>query len=50
MVGDPNFPSYEGQDVIVATPTITAFRNYMESKIFPFEYDHAMALFKFFIC
>lgn len=48
IVGDPNFPTYQGQEVIVATPTITTFRNYMESKSFPFEYDHAMALFKFF--
>lgn len=47
LVGDPNYPTFEGQDVIVATPTIQAFKNYMESKTFPFQYDHAMALFKY---
>ncbi|RNA07290.1 A disintegrin and metallo ase with thrombospondin motifs 5-like [Brachionus plicatilis] len=46
LVGDPNNPTYDNQDVIVATPTIQSFKNYMESKTFPFEYDHAMALFK----
>ncbi|CAF0856252.1 unnamed protein product [Brachionus calyciflorus] len=46
IVGDPSNPTYQGQDVLVGTPTITRFRSFMNSKMFPFEYDHAMGLIK----
>lgn len=46
-VGDPLYPAYNGRQVVVATPALNAFANYMNSKSLPFSYDHAVALFKY---
>ena len=46
MVGDKYHKNYKGQEVIVAGDTLAAFRDFMEEKEFPFEYDHAVGLFK----
>ena len=45
LVGDPKYPTYNGNEVILAKKTLHAFTSYMNSKKFNFEYDHAAALF-----
>ncbi len=45
MVGDPNNLSYEGKDVLITTAAFDAFANFMNSKKFPFAYDHAVGVF-----
>ena len=44
-VGLSGFTSFEGRDVVVASPTLNAFIAYMNAKTFSFKYDHAVALF-----
>ncbi|RNA12759.1 A disintegrin and metallo ase with thrombospondin motifs 3-like [Brachionus plicatilis] len=44
-VGDSNFSTYEGKEVVITDKTLTAFTNFMNSKTFQFTYDHAVALF-----
>ena len=38
-------PSFNNRPVLVAGRTIQAFAEFVESKQFPFEYDHAVGLF-----
>jgi hypothetical protein len=46
LVGDPKYPlSGNGYEVVLTKKTLNAFTNYMNSKKFDFEYDHAAALF-----
>lgn len=40
-------PTYNGRYVVVGTPTLTAFGNYMQSQSFSFNYDHAFAVFEY---
>jgi hypothetical protein len=42
-VREPTYPTYRGREVVVATPTLEAFASFMNSKKFPFEFDHAAA-------
>ena len=48
--GYPNYTGFNGitREVVQATPILTAFRSYMESQSFPFTYDHAVGIFKYF--
>lgn len=46
LVGHPEFETYKGREVLVTSRTIKAFGDWMERKSFPFEYDHAVGLFK----
>ncbi|CAF0730331.1 unnamed protein product [Brachionus calyciflorus] len=43
--GDLNFPIYKGKETLVIDKTFKNFADYMNSKTFPFEYDHAAGLF-----
>jgi hypothetical protein len=45
-VGVAGTPIYNNKEVIQATPTISAFRSFMESQTFPFTYDHAFGMFE----
>jgi hypothetical protein len=47
LVGDINYPTYNGRPVVVTTKTLDAFINYMNSLKLPFAYDHAVGLFKY---
>lgn len=46
-VGDQYNLNYKEKEVIVAGKTLTAFKDFMEEKKLPFEYDHAVGLFKY---
>ncbi|CAF0730538.1 unnamed protein product [Brachionus calyciflorus] len=43
--GDLNFPTYNGRETLVIDKAFQNFANYMNSKTFPFQYDHAAGLF-----
>ena len=45
LVGDPKYPNYKGNEVVLTNSTLYAFAAYMNSKKFPFTYDQATALF-----
>ena len=47
IVGEAANPTYNGRDVILMTPTLTAFKDYMNSLTLSFDFDHAIGLFKF---
>ena len=47
VVGDSNYPTYNGRDVVVSTLTLTEFMNYMNSLSLPFTYDHAVGWLKY---
>ena len=44
-MGDPNYPTFNGLEVIVSTLTLSAFATYMNSKQIPFTYDTAAGMF-----
>ncbi len=44
-VGYINRPTFQDKEVVDADLALVAFRNYMNSKTFTFEYDHAAAFF-----
>jgi hypothetical protein len=44
-VGDPSHPTYNGRQVVLATPALESFASYMNSKNFPFTFDHAVGFF-----
>ena len=46
VVGEAANPTYNGREVILMTPTLTAFKDYMNSLTLSFDYDHAIGLFK----
>jgi hypothetical protein len=46
LVGDANTTSYMGKEVVLATKTLEAFTNFMNSQKFLFSYDHAVGLLK----
>ncbi len=41
VVGDPNYPSWNTRPVLVATPTLNRFIDFMNSQKLPFDYDYA---------
>jgi hypothetical protein len=45
LVGDQNYPTYNGLEVIVSSAALPSFTSYMNSKKFPFSYDNAIGLF-----
>lgn len=46
LVGEFSNPTFNGREVVLTTKTYNAFADYMNRKKFPFEFDHAAALFK----
>lgn len=44
LVGDPNYPTYNGIEVITSS-ALQSFASYMNSKNFPFAYDTAVGMF-----
>jgi hypothetical protein len=46
VVGEAANPTYNGREVILMTPTLTAFKDYMNSLTLSFDFDHAIGLFK----
>ena len=46
LVGHSDYEIFEGKDVLVTEKTIAAFSEWMETRTFPFHYDHAVGLFK----
>ncbi|RNA38761.1 A disintegrin and metallo ase with thrombospondin motifs 3-like [Brachionus plicatilis] len=45
LVGEFSNPTFNGREVVLTTKTYNAFADYMNRKKFPFEFDHAAALF-----
>ncbi len=43
--GDPNYPTYNGKQVILSSSTLQNFATYMNGKSFPFTYDRAVGMF-----
>ena len=41
VVGDPNYPTYNGRQVILTTATLQNFTAYMNGLSLSFTYDHA---------
>jgi hypothetical protein len=46
FVGVPEYPTYNSKEVIQSTRTLLAFRSFLATQLFPFEYDHAFGLFE----
>ena len=46
IVGDPSYPTYKNRPVIVSGSALTNLTSFMNSKAFPFKYDHAIGLLK----
>ncbi|CAF0730548.1 unnamed protein product [Brachionus calyciflorus] len=45
FVGNAANPTFNGREVVITFRTLNAFADYMNKKVFPFSYDHAVALF-----
>lgn len=41
--------TYNGKEVVISTQVLARFKNYIESKKFPFDYDLALGLFEYVI-
>jgi hypothetical protein len=39
-------PVFRGKQVILTTRALNAFAEFMNTRIFPFEFDHAVSFFK----
>jgi hypothetical protein len=48
FVGDANFTTYMGKEVVLATKTLDAFTNFMNAQKLTFSYDHAIGLLRLF--
>lgn len=46
LVGISSVSSYRGRQVITTNRTLEAFKNFMNTLSVPFNYDHAIGLFK----